>query len=296
MRSAADARFVGRVEAVLLIEDASNARYVEPGYLIYGRSSNLYAWRFDAKGLREGEAAPIVAEKLSYMEPKNFVPFAAAADGTSSSSPKRGERRKCAGTIARDARSRAWARPDSTMRPGFSRWTQGGLLAFRRGLLFKTNIWCGAGIDRTVRLSSKQARMPTRLVARRRPHAFMCAPKGIWTCASPVARQRATSAVTRPATRKSGSWMPDGNALVFSSRIPNRHGHHDAAGAESHGPRAHILHRSRRKSPPMVTHCLRLNVSVASRSMPSLSVGGAVADHHRGRQDPRMAPTAGAVL
>ena len=70
-------------KASVLISDSTNALYVEPGYLIYGRSANLYAWRFDAKALRlEGEAVPIVPDKLSYWEAKNFVPFSAAGDGT----------------------------------------------------------------------------------------------------------------------------------------------------------------------------------------------------------------------
>ena len=40
-------------ETQLLIDDSTNAVYVEPGYLLYGRSGNLNAWRFDA-----GKPAP----------------------------------------------------------------------------------------------------------------------------------------------------------------------------------------------------------------------------------------------
>jgi len=66
-----------------LIDDATNAAYVSPGYLIYGRAANLYAWRFDAAKLRLiGKPVPIGDQKLSYWEAKNFVPFAAAENGT----------------------------------------------------------------------------------------------------------------------------------------------------------------------------------------------------------------------
>jgi Tol biopolymer transport system component len=74
---------IGSPGATVLIEDATNALYVEPGFLIYGRAANLYAWRFDAESLKLlGQAAPIVPDKLSYWEPKNFIPFTASNDGT----------------------------------------------------------------------------------------------------------------------------------------------------------------------------------------------------------------------
>src|SRR6185369_5422237 len=70
-------------EATVLIEDASNALYVEPGSIIYGRSSNLYAWRFDSKSLKlTGQPIPIVKDKMSFWEAKNFIPFAASDTGT----------------------------------------------------------------------------------------------------------------------------------------------------------------------------------------------------------------------
>ena len=74
---------IGQPEATLLIEDATNALYVQPGYLIFGRTANLYAWRFDPKSLElSGQATPIVPDKMSFWEPKNFIPFTASNDGT----------------------------------------------------------------------------------------------------------------------------------------------------------------------------------------------------------------------
>jgi len=70
-------------KASILIPDATNALYVEPGYLLYARSASLYAWRFDKKANRlEGQAIPVVSDKLAVWEPKNFIPIAASDDGT----------------------------------------------------------------------------------------------------------------------------------------------------------------------------------------------------------------------
>lgn len=70
-------------ESKQLIDDATNALYVKPGYLVYGRSANLYAQKFDADKLTlSGDPVPIVDEKLSYWEPKNYVAYAASDNGT----------------------------------------------------------------------------------------------------------------------------------------------------------------------------------------------------------------------
>jgi Tol biopolymer transport system component len=66
-------------EPRLLIEHSTNAVYVEPGYIIYGRAGDLLARPFDLAGLEfRGDAVPLIPEKASYWEPKNFVPFTAA--------------------------------------------------------------------------------------------------------------------------------------------------------------------------------------------------------------------------
>jgi serine/threonine protein kinase/Tol biopolymer transport system component len=69
-------------EATVLIEDATNAAYVEPGYIVYGRSNNLYAWRFDVARRRlVGQPSPVVKEKVSFFEPKNQSVFTASDSG-----------------------------------------------------------------------------------------------------------------------------------------------------------------------------------------------------------------------
>ena len=70
-------------ETQLLIDDSTNAVYVEPGYLLYGRSGNLNAWRFDAGSRRLiDRPVPVVKEKLSFWEPKNLVVLSASNSGT----------------------------------------------------------------------------------------------------------------------------------------------------------------------------------------------------------------------
>ena len=70
-------------QATPLIDDATNATYVAPGYVLYGRAGSLYAWRFDVSSLHlSGKPSPVGDQKLSFWEPKNFIPFAAANDGT----------------------------------------------------------------------------------------------------------------------------------------------------------------------------------------------------------------------
>jgi serine/threonine protein kinase len=70
-------------EVTLLIDDATNAEYVKPGYLVFGRSGSLYAWRFDTGRRRLiGQPTPIVKEKVSFWEPKNLLAFTASDSGT----------------------------------------------------------------------------------------------------------------------------------------------------------------------------------------------------------------------
>jgi Tol biopolymer transport system component len=70
-------------EVSVLIEDSTNAQYVEPGYLLFGRGSDLYAWKFDVKKLALiGQPTPVQNEKVSFWEPKNLVMFSASQQGT----------------------------------------------------------------------------------------------------------------------------------------------------------------------------------------------------------------------
>jgi len=69
-------------EPQLLLDDSTNAVYVEPGHVIYGRRSDLVARPFDLSSLSfTGDAVPLLPEKVSYWEPKNLIVFTASGDG-----------------------------------------------------------------------------------------------------------------------------------------------------------------------------------------------------------------------
>ena len=66
-----------------IIDDASNASYVAPGWLVFSRSESLMAVRFDARNLRTtGEPVALPVGKVGYYPDRNLAYFAASAEGT----------------------------------------------------------------------------------------------------------------------------------------------------------------------------------------------------------------------
>jgi Tol biopolymer transport system component len=209
----------------LLIDDASNALYVESGYLIYGRSSSLYAWRFDTGSLHlQGQPVPIVPEKLSFWEAKNFVPFTASDDGTLVFLPdstratemrwydRQGRPLGSLGSpgyysdprISPDGRRVAYMHADSAQGP--------------------VNMWVrDLPLDRTFRLTQQSGRFmqpawapdSDRLV-------FLCQPKGVQDlCTTSVAAGGVTRVLFESSTWKNtGSWMPDGKRVLYTVQDP----------------------------------------------------------------------------
>jgi Tol biopolymer transport system component len=213
-------------KASLLIEDATNAQYVEPGYLIYGRSANLYAWRFDAGALHlEGQPIPIVPDKMSYWEPKNFIPFAASGDGTlvflpaaSRSSEMRWYDRKglTLGTlgppgvyhdprISHDGRRVAYLQGDTPQSP--------------------VNLWVrDLDSSRTVRVTPQSGIFADPAWTSRDDRiAFLCQPKSVQDiCVAPAGGGGEPRLLYESSTWKStGCWMPDGKRLLFVSQNPS---------------------------------------------------------------------------
>ena len=67
----------------VLVPDASNAAYLERGYLLFAREGALLAQRFDAVKLRlSGDVVPVPGSKVAYMKRWGYAEFSAAPDGT----------------------------------------------------------------------------------------------------------------------------------------------------------------------------------------------------------------------
>jgi len=212
-------------KASVLIGDSSNAQYVEPWFLIYGRSANLYAWRFDAKALRlEGDAVPIVPDKLSYWEAKNFVPFAAAGDGTIVFLPesRRSSELRWYDRLGRPGGS--LGPPGYYLTPKIS--PDGRKVAYMQaeGDSTLSNIWVRElDSSRAVRLTPQAAGYVapawspdgSRIL-------FQCQPKGVGDlCIAPAGGGGEPQVLYESNTWKTlGSWMPDGKRLLFANQDP----------------------------------------------------------------------------
>ncbi len=209
----------------VLIEDSTNALYVEPGYLIYGRGANLFAQPFDTKsGELSGSPAPVAKEKLSYWEAKNFVPFAASNDGTLVYLPefvrkselvwydRDGRRLDVLGeagyyatpAISPDGRKVAYSLAESVNGDG-DLWV--------RDLEF----------DRAVRVTEKSGFYFSPAWAPDSDRiAYVCQPKGVQDlCIRSLSDGSAGNTFYEsPNWKISGSWLPDGSALIASEQMP----------------------------------------------------------------------------
>jgi len=216
---------LGDSQASVLIGDSTNALYVAPGYLIYGRSANLYAWRFDAQTLRlQGEAVPIVSDKLSYWEPKNFVPFAAAGDGTLIFLPE-----SWRSSVMRwcDRQGRAL---ESLGPPGYYQTPRispdGRKVAYMQAesAHSQSTIWVrDLESEHSVRLTQQAGAYAVPAWSPDGSQlAFQCQPKGMQDlCIAPAAGGGEPRVLYESGTWKTtGSWMPDGKRLLFSNQDP----------------------------------------------------------------------------
>ncbi|HEX9491929.1 MAG TPA: protein kinase, partial [Thermoanaerobaculia bacterium] len=65
-----------------IVDDASNASYVAPGWLVFSRGESLMAMRFDARNLRTiGDPVALTIGKVGYYPDRNLAYFATSADG-----------------------------------------------------------------------------------------------------------------------------------------------------------------------------------------------------------------------
>jgi Tol biopolymer transport system component len=211
--------------AKLLIDDASNAAYVEPGYLIYGRSGSLYAWRFDAKGLRlVDQPVPIVKEKLSFWEPKNLVAFAASDSGVIVYLPEAVPETtlRWADTDGRDLGP--LGPPGFYLAPRIS--PDGTRIAYAlaessQGL---TDLWIrDLKYDRTLRLTQESGLYSDPVWSRDSSRLmFSCQPKGVLDLCIRSLREGGDTELLyqSPNWKYPGGWMPDGQSVLFTEQDP----------------------------------------------------------------------------
>ena len=212
-------------EARVLIDDATNAQYVEPGYLLYGRSASLYAWRFDPGSRRLiGHPVPITKEKLSFWEPKNLVVFAASNEGTIVYLPE----------VARKTVLHWYERGGRVLGslgpPGFYGTPRvspdGKKVAFvlADSARAPSDLWIqDLEYDRKFRLTQKSglffgpawSRDSSRLM-------FVCQPKGVQDLCVRSLREGGDAELLHesPNWKVTGSWMPDGKSVLFSEQDP----------------------------------------------------------------------------
>jgi len=217
---------LGTPKATLLIKDASNAVYVEPGYLIYGRAANLYARRFDAGALRLlGQAIPIVPDKLSYWEPKNFVAFTADDDGTLVYLPEAVRMSEMRWYDRKGLPLGALALPGFYTDPRVSR--DGRRVAYMQGDAPQgpVNLWVrDLESGRTARVTPQSGLYSTPAWAPQDDQiAYLCQPKAVQDiCVAAAGGGREPRLLYESKTWKStGDWMPDGKRLLFSSQDPS---------------------------------------------------------------------------
>ena len=209
-------------EPTILVEDASNAAYVPPGYVLYGRSANLLAQRFDAKSLRlVGEPVTVLEEKLAYWEPKNLVIFAASDDGGLVYLPGTSRQTlltwydrigRTLGTVGEPGN-----RFDARLSP------DGKRIASVRGDASKSDIWVDdLEYNRAFRFTFRSgafsgprwSRDASRLM-------FACQPKLVQDICAKSLREGGDLAplVVGPDWKTSGGWLPDGS-VVYDDQNP----------------------------------------------------------------------------
>jgi hypothetical protein len=216
---------LGSREGRLLIEDSTNAAYAAPGYIIFGRGSNLFAWRLDLKSLKlTGQPAPIAPEKLSYWEAKNFVPFTVSEDGTLVYLPETSSSNEMH-WFDREGRSVGTiGTPGINITPRIS--PDGTKIAFMRAETEQgaSDVWVrDLGLDRAVRVTQRSGiYFGPEWSPDSQSIIFVCEPKAVQDLCLKSLREGGEPKVLFESAswKTTGSWLPKGDKLLFSEQDP----------------------------------------------------------------------------
>ncbi|MFA6958707.1 MAG: protein kinase [Thermoanaerobaculia bacterium] len=211
------------MDASVLIEDATNAQYVEPGYVLFGRGNNLYAWRFDPGDLKLiGQPAPVQDEKISLWEPKNLLMYTASDDGTIIYLSEI-LRKSALKWVGRDGRALGdLGSPAFHTTPRISPDGTKIALAIGETSTNVTDMWIvDLQYDRRFRITQKSGNFFGPIWARdSKKLAFICQPKAVQDICvkSLVTAGDVATLHASPFWKVAGSWSLDGKSIYYSEQ------------------------------------------------------------------------------
>jgi Tol biopolymer transport system component/predicted Ser/Thr protein kinase len=213
-------------EGSVLIEDASNAQYVKPGYVLFGRKNDLLAWRFDVDSLKlEGQPAPVQNEKIAYWEPKNLLLYTASDQGTLVYLPEV-TRKSSLKWVGRDGRPLGdLGAPAFYLTPRISPDGTKVALSMSEVPGQEFDMWIiDLQYDRRFRITQKSGIYYSAIWSRDSTKVvFACQPAGVVDLCvkSLVAAGGVEIFYQSPHWKSTGTWAPDGRTMYFTEQRPD---------------------------------------------------------------------------
>ena len=212
-------------EPRILLEDSTNATYIEPGYIVFGRAGDLLARRFDVDTMEFlGEPVPVTTAKLSFWEPKNFAVFTASDDGTIVYLPESARQSELRWLDRTGRLLGAIGRPGHYSSPRLS--YDGARVVFVRGKpqSEKQDVWVNdLEYGREMRLTYRSGEYNLPRWSRDGSRvAFVCRPKSVQDlCIKATGEASDVEVLYESGDWKgAGSFTPDGRAFLFSEQNP----------------------------------------------------------------------------
>ncbi|MBI2212839.1 MAG: serine/threonine-protein kinase [Acidobacteria bacterium] len=214
------------LDSTELIEGSTNAQYIEPGYLLFGRGNDLYAWRFDTRKLRLiGQPVPVQDEKISLWEPKNLLCFTASNTGQLVYLPEVA-RKSALRWVGRDGRPLGdLGTPAFNVTPRISPDGTKVAVAIAETTVNVNDMWIlDLQYDRRFRITQKSGLFSSPMWSRdSKKLAFVCQPRAAADlCVKSLSSAGDVETLFQsPYWKATGSWTPDGSAIYISEQRPD---------------------------------------------------------------------------